>query len=171
MIEILGGNLASLFENAKLNGVCTYKGIPKKEFDITYEVWEVYEKDFKILCDMTEEMFESYCPNGWWRYSKGSIMGFPCNEFTINNHSILAWDGYSREHWEKDCRMCLNPCGGTHEDWEYCYGGREYSTITEYLCEELGASTEKNVCALLTDLAKYNNMKMSELMRKYEGKE
>ena len=169
MVEILGNSLSSLFKNTKLNGVCTYKGIPKKEFDITYEVWEVSDEVFKTMCDMTDEEFEKYCPDGWWRHTTGSIMGIPYSEFIVNQHKILAWDGYSRQDWENDCRRCLNPCSGTYDYWEECYGGREYSTITEYLCEEIGASTEKNVCALTIDLAKYNNMKLSELFRKYEG--
>ena len=170
MVEILGYNLKSLFENTKLNGICTYKGVPQKEYDITYEVWEVSDEDFDIMCNMTEERFEAYCPDGWWRQSTGSIMGVPCDKFIINNDKIFAWDGYSRQNWEHDCQKCSHPCSGTYKDWEECYSSRKYSTITEYLCEELGASTEKNVCALLTDLAKYNKMKMSELMRKYEGK-
>lgn len=38
-----------------------------------------------------------------------------------------------------------------------------------YLCDEIGASTEKNVCACTVDLAQQNNMTLSELFKKYLG--
>ena len=39
----------------------------------------------------------------------------------------------------------------------------------EYFCDELGASTGKNVCALATDLAKYNEMSIAKLFMIYGG--
>ena len=45
----------------------------------------------------------------------------------------------------------------------------EYKDLLEYFCEELGASTEKNVCALAVDLAKYNGLTLSELFKIYGG--
>lgn len=47
----------------------------------------------------------------------------------------------------------------------------EYSTLSENLCDCLGVSLPKNVCALATDLALYNDMKMSELFDTYEKDE
>ena len=46
---------------------------------------------------------------------------------------------------------------------------KEFQNLTEYLCDCVGASTEKNVCACAVDLAKYNGMTMAELFAKYEG--
>ena len=45
----------------------------------------------------------------------------------------------------------------------------ECDNLLSYLCDEVGASTFKNVCALTIDLAKYNNMKLSELFEIYQG--
>ena len=42
-----------------------------------------------------------------------------------------------------------------------------YSNLSEYLCECVGVSLPKNVCACAMDLAKYNNMSMAELFEKY----
>lgn len=44
-----------------------------------------------------------------------------------------------------------------------------FESLTEYLCYFIGASMPKNVVACVVDLAKFNNMKVSELMKKYEG--
>ena len=44
-----------------------------------------------------------------------------------------------------------------------------YTNLTEYLCECVGASTGKNVCACAMDLAKYNDMTMAKLFEKYGG--
>lgn len=150
MVEILGNNLKSLFENTKLNGVCTYKGIPKREYDITYEVWEISEEDFEIMCNMTEERFESYCPEGWWRHSEGSIFSTPYETNIVNGHKLISWSkGFF------NCEETRKP--------------KRYESLSDYLCNCIGASLPKNVCALSIDLAKYNNMKLSELFRKYEG--
>lgn len=46
---------------------------------------------------------------------------------------------------------------------------REYDYLTEYMCDEIGASMEKNVCALAVDLARINNITMGELFTKYQG--
>lgn len=45
----------------------------------------------------------------------------------------------------------------------------KYVNLSEYLCDCIGASTGKNVCACVTDLAKYNDMTIAELFDKYEG--
>ena len=44
-----------------------------------------------------------------------------------------------------------------------------YDTLTEYMCNEIGASTEKNVCALAVDLARANGLTMARLFEIYEG--
>lgn len=49
---------------------------------------------------------------------------------------------------------------------KYCR--TRYESLLEYLCENIGASQPRNVCALAVDLAKYNNMTMGELFTKYE---
>ena len=45
----------------------------------------------------------------------------------------------------------------------------EYETLLTYMAEELGASVERNVCALAVDLARANGMTMAKLFDIYEG--
>lgn len=49
------------------------------------------------------------------------------------------------------------------------YGNFQYAKLTDYLSYELGVSQPRNVCACCMDLAKYNNMTMTELFKKYES--
>ena len=46
------------------------------------------------------------------------------------------------------------------------YKTTRYTNLSEYLCDCIGASTGKNVCACCVDLAKYNDMTMAELFEK-----
>ena len=150
MKEILGNNLKQFFNNNFLNNdtiiKLTYKGD-------RYEVWEVSDTAFNVMCDMTEEEF--LCSAGedaWWRSSDGSNLGIPDTKVYINGHEILGWAG---EPWEDE-----------DEDDEFeIYA----SNLSNYLCDVVGASQPRNVCALAIDLAKYNNMTMAELFTKCEG--
>ena len=166
MKEILAVNLQSLFDNISLKGTKTYSGE-------LYEVWEVSDDTFELMCNMSDEEFEKLCPEGMWRSATGSNMGTPDVEYKINGNLIYAWDGYSRSDYESECQECSDrksgACEGTENDFSECFGAREYSGLLEYLCEEIGASQPANVCALAVDLAKYNNMTMGELFTKYEG--
>lgn len=166
MQEILAENLQPLFDNTSLTGKKTYSGE-------LYEVWEVSDEDFKLMCEIDEEEFERLCPEGMWRSAIGSNMGRPDVEYKFKDKTILAWDGNSRSDYGAECKECPDrksgTCDGTEDDFNECFGAREYSGLLEYLCNELGASQPKNVCALAVDLAKYNNMTMGELFTKYEG--
>jgi hypothetical protein len=166
MKEILAENLQTLFNNSELRGKCTYHG---KE----YEVWEVSDEDFETMCNMSDEEFEKLCPDGMWRYAKGSNMEIPDTEYKINGLKIIAWDGEHRKcFYEDNCKDCgdrLNQmCEGAESDIEICHGKREYNTLLDYFHEEISVGQPRNVCALAVDLAKYNNMTLSELFGKYE---
>lgn len=92
----------------------------------------------------------------------------------MHGEKILAWDGYKRTEYEVDCtNHCIDRqhglCKGKEDDFEACFGKREYPDIITYLCDEIGASTEKNVCACTVDLARQNNMTLSQLLKKYLG--
>jgi len=152
MKEILGGNLKRFFDtvDSKCNNAdITYAGD-------RYEVWEVSDELFKQMCDMTEEKFVELAGEyAWWRSAEGSILDIPCVTMLVNGHVLKCWgkerdyDGYS----------------------DYCGFGCEskYESLSDYLCNCVGASQPKNVCACAMDLAKYNSMSMGELFRKYEG--
>lgn len=143
MVEILGNDLKPLFDKTNLTGTCTYKG--KR-----YEVWEMSDKAFEIMCDMTEEEFNRHCSDGWWRYSEGSNLFIPGTTVYINGKELLGW-GYE-------------PWGDEDDDYEI-----HKSNLSDYLCDVVGASKPINVCACAKDLAKYNNMTMAELFKMYEN--
>ena len=141
MIEILGDNLKKFFDAIDSE---------MKNADITYageryEVWKVSDELHKKMCDMSEEEFvELAGEDAWWRSSTGSVLGVPDTEFKVNGEYLLGWNRWEREQ-------------------------KNYSNLSEYLCDGVGASQPNNVCACAMDLAKYNNMSMGELFKKYEG--
>lgn len=173
MKEVMGENLLPFFRRVGI--------YPPKKFtgDIGYwpniEVWHLTDSQFKLIKDMTDEEFDNMTEDGcWWRAAEGSIMGFPNTEFTINNHKILAWaddrtiDDLVRKY-ENDLSVEEKSEYKDVDDYISTWYSFEYKDILEYYCEALGASTEKNVCALSVDLAKYNNITMAELFYKYGG--
>lgn len=145
MKEILGNNLERFFNN-KIDGNRTYKGN-------RYEVWEVSNEVFDAMCDMPEERFiELAGEDAWRRSAEGSNLGTPDTKVYINGHEMLGWAG---EPWDDE-----------DEDDEFeIYA----SNLSNYLCDVVGASQPRNVCALAVDLAKYNGVTMGELFTKYEG--
>lgn len=146
MVEILGSNLKRFFDivdNPPKDAEITYAG---NSSGINYEVWEVSDELFKVMCSLSENEFTSLAgEDAWWRSSKGSVLGYPDSEFVVNGKTLRCWD-----------------MGRTGRD--------EFTCLTEYLCDNVGASLPKNVCACAVDLAKYNDMKMSELFEVYERK-
>ena len=146
MKEILGDNLKRFFD--AVDSKCT-------DADITYagnryEVWEVSDELFDKMCDMSEEEFvELAGEDAWFRQSEGSIFGSPDTMVYINGQEMLGW---------------TKPWADEVEDWEL-----HRESLSDYLCNCVGASQPKNVCACATDLARYNGMSMGELFQKYEG--
>lgn len=144
MVEILGNNLKQFFDTIDS---------PPNDAEITYagdryEVWEVSDELFKRMGDMSEEEFIDLAgEDAWWRSSNGSVLGFPDTEFDINGNDLTAWDSPIYESKK----------------------GNKYEKLSEYLCECIGVSQPRNVCACAMDLAKYNDMTMGELFEKYEG--
>lgn len=145
MKEILANNMKQFFDN-EFDGKCTYKGD-------RYEIWEVSNEVFNAMCDMTEERFEELAgEDAWWRSADGSNLCIPDTKVHINGRELLGWAG---EPWENE-----------DEDDEFeIY----VKNLSDYLCDVIGASQPRNVCALAVDLAKYNNMTMGELFTKCES--
>jgi hypothetical protein len=153
MREILGKDLDLAIMELGIGATKTYQGED-------YDVWEMSEDEFQKLTVIPEEDWKD--EYGFWRSAEGSNIGNEMSNFKINNQIILAWDG--------DCRIeALNEVNGNEKDVDYCYRDREYRTLLEYFCDEIGASQPRNVCALAVDLAKINGITMSELFVKYEG--
>lgn len=117
MQEILAHNLQLLFDNTSLIGKKTYSGE-------LYEVWEVSDGDFEKMCIISDEEFEILCPEGMWRSSTGSIMGYPTECFTVNKKKLKCWDTREELYGKK-------------------YRRTKYESLLEYLCENIGASLSR----------------------------
>lgn len=169
MKEILGGNLKRFFDAIAPN---------YNDADITYagemyEVWKVSDELFEKMNNMSEEEFvELAGDDAFWRYSDGSVLGVTDAIYIVKEEELHAWDGCRRKEILR-CKFCEEKehigCKMTENDMLDCYGERKYTSLLEYLYDEVGASQPKNVCALAMDLAKANNMSIGELFRKYEG--
>lgn len=154
MIEILGGNLDVAFNELNIDAIKTYEG--NTHLDGITQVWELTQEDFEKLCNIGENDWNDDW--GWWRSAVGSNMCNPLSTFKIKGQEIAAWDGDNRIEDDK----------AEDEDDRYLFE-REYHNLLEYMCEEIGASQPRNVCALAVDLANINNIKVSNLFKKYQG--
>lgn len=149
-MEILGADLDLAFQELGIHAYKTYEAKELwREYQEKYQVWELTNEDHQKICDIDEKDWKDEW--GWWRSADGSNLGAVSRRYDIHGHYIKAWDGMAREG---------------ERDW---YQDRKYSHLTQYFCDEIGASTEKNVCALATDLAFQNGITMAELFRKYQG--
>lgn len=170
MIEILAGDgIEYAFDELNISARKTYQG--KEDAIPYYEVWELSEEDFEKLSAVTEEEWQD--DYGWYRCAEGSIMGPTNTTFTINKREILAWDGTRRldllDQWRGENESTKMIFYHSFKEYERYFMPRKYRKLTEYLFNELGASTERNVCALTVDLAKANNITLAELFKIYEG--
>ena len=163
MKEILGGSLMPFMINIT----------NRKEYDRhqrtyngkTYEVWEVDDELFEDMNNMSEEEFvELAGEDAWWRSAEGSILGSPNSTAFVNGHEIFAWiDEEKHNAWCEDCGCDIE------EECNKCkIEERTFKSLSEYLCDEMGCSQPKNVCALSVDLARYNKMTLGELFSKLE---
>ena len=100
-------------------------------------------------------------------------MGTPFDFFTVNDKEMIAWSGYKREdlilEWAdmsfEDKAKYNHSIKKYEEDVYPCV----YDNLLTYMAEEVGASVERNVCALAVDLARANGMTMAKLFETYEG--
>lgn len=150
-MEILAGNLDGFIERSGINAVKAHE-----TKDNRYQVWEIEEKEFEKLCQTKDD---DYKDNEWWRSAQGSNMGSVYRRFKINSHYIYAWDGATREEMEEENKNL--------PVYDRLSTPREYAGLSEYLCDEIGASQPRNVCALCIDLAIHNQISMAELFRKF----
>lgn len=144
MVEILGCNLKRFFDtvdNPPKDAEITYAGNNNRT---NYEVWEVSDELFKTICSLSEGEITSLAgDDALWCVSKGNILEYPDSEFTVNGKGLICWNG-----------MCSR---------------NEYTCLTEYLCDSVGALSLASVCSHAVELAKYNDLKLSELFSIYEG--
>jgi hypothetical protein len=165
-VEILGGNgLHKAFKELGIKATRTYRSSEKPH----YEVWELSKDDLKKL-DNTFEWKDEW---GWWRYAKGSNMGTPFDFFQVNGKELIAWGGAKREDlildWANETNEEKAAYHYSFKEYEKIMCPYAYDTLLTYMAEELGASVERNVCALAVDLARANGMSMAQLFKTYEG--
>lgn len=158
MKEIIGGKLELAFRELGITALKTYEG--NTNLDDKTQVWELDDTSFEKLCQINDSDWKDEW--GWWRSADGSNVRNPLSRFNINKHYIKAWDGGERLDELKEVN-------GNTSHPDYCYQDRKYKDLLEYFCDEIGASQPRNVCALAVDLARINNIKLSELFSKYQG--
>lgn len=154
LIEVLGNHLEIVMESCGINAIRTYQAKGEKvEFA---QVWEMNQREFARLCAISDKEWDKKFEAAWFRQANGSVLAFVERRYNIHGHYLMAWDGEHRKEEKElpvDDRMELP---------------RKYDSLTEYLSEEIGASQPRNVAALAIDLANQNNIKLSELFKKYQ---
>lgn len=150
MVELLtSGDISKDFNRLGIQIKEVYKG---KRFSIH----ELTKEEFKVLCE--EPDIENTWVDCGWRQGGESNLGKVNSKLIVNNKELKCW----QEHdWDKeDFEM--------EELFEEKYVPT-YSSLLEYLEIEIGCSTFNNICSCVTDLAKQNKMKISELFKLYQG--
>lgn len=151
MPEGLGKNLKEFFD--KVDPL--YKDAEITYANDRYEVWNISDELFERMCHMTEKEFVKLSgrDDAWWRSADGSNLNwYEKGKFTVNNKTMIGWKNKPWQDDDKEYDNCTN-----------------YTDLSEYLCEHIGASLPRNVVACAIDLAKYNNMTLGELFKNYEG--
>ena len=154
MVEIYGLNLEPFFKTICADG--KYKAELEFQQNDKYEglveIWSISQETLDYMSNMTEEEFIKIAGDeSGWRYAEGSNLGTPTEYVMVNGKEMKAWRNDDKYDDDEDCESLY-----------------EFEYLTDYLCNHIGASQPKNVCALCVDLAKANNMTMGELFEKYE---
>lgn len=139
-VEIIGGNgLEMALSDNFINALRTYKG---KE----YEVWELSEVEFEKLKNIKEEdWLDEY---GWYRHG-GAIIS-PTEQVVVNGNKLYGY--------ENESLMAL-----VKEGEEVEYGVQQYKSLKSHISEATGCSNTTNFCALVSQMAKCNKIKISKL--------
>ena len=148
MKEIIGEYVENVLADAGCTANLVYKG--KQGFWYNFSVWEIDDDNYDRLLNYTdntssEDWLNKY-NREWWRYSEGCNLGDICTTVKIRDNIIKGW--YNSE---KQCN-------------------KVFDSILDYFCS-FGASTESNVSALSTDIAKANNISIAELYSMYGEQE
>ncbi|MGN4782526.1 hypothetical protein [Bacillus cereus] len=148
MEEILvQGNITEDLKRLGINAKRTYG-----DENTSYQVYEVSDEDFQKLSDDADnrDADDGHWKNGGWRWDTGSNQPIPTDKAEVNHQELVCWVE-------------------TINDDEETYRNDWYVDLLEYLDVGVGCTAFRNVCAVTKDLAKYNNMSMAELFKKYQG--
>lgn len=159
-IEIIGSGgihtLTKLFESLGVNASKTYQSMYSVIDE--WQVWELTEDQYKLLCSVPEDKLAE--TEGHWMKPYPSVIGSAIKRYNINGYYLLGHDGMLRTEMEK-----VNRTVSKEERWSR---PRKYRTLLEYIRTELNFNSEKDICNAFFELAKQNNMKISELLSKYQ---
>jgi hypothetical protein len=136
------GDCSKEFKRLGINPQYTWSGQWNKDGNIT--VIKITKNEFNILCDENESEIKGVWKDCAWRWFEGCILGKPSIQFIINDKEIMAWDIRKNNKFK-------------------------YDNLLEYLDDQLGALNCDDTCALTMDLARYNNMTLTELFTRYQG--
>ena len=179
MKSIIGNSMLGVLESFSIAAKMTFCGNIGGLLG-KVEVWEMPDSEYETFVrksdEISEENWESRYADSWWRSANGSNQKAPDKQYVINGKPLIAWDNMNRgnDDMREEYDDYLNECDDfgeeqpmSYEAWEEDYYPRKYDNLAQYLCDEMGASNCKNVSALVSDLAKYNNMSIAELLKNY----
>lgn len=140
MKEILAGDgFRKAVKKLKLDAIQTFSSIYNNE----WEVWCVSDESYEEMCAIREEDWKDDW--GWWRRATGTnLEGDKINTFKVNGRAMLGFKTYKNRK-------------------------TNYKNLFSYMCDGIGASTPKNVCAVSVGLAKLNGISLSQLWCEYQG--
>lgn len=118
IFEILAGDeFAHAVDILGINAYLVY-------FGSDYEVWWIADYELDKLIAIPDDDWKPEW--GWWRYADGcNITDWPTKRFIVNGASMLGW--YRESDESPDVSKKAN----------------RYDCLTSYMCNEIGASTEK----------------------------
>lgn len=145
MFEILvWGDITKEFARLGISPRKTYQSTGRRD-DLS--VWELTIEEFATLDRDNDE--EHWLNAGCgWRWSEGSTLGTPEYYPIVNRHRLLGWP----IQFYQDERV-----GGPYDD------------LLGYLENAIRATTERNIAAVSTHLAKANGLPLAQLWQKYQG--
>lgn len=169
--------MKQILGNKKLENAFDELGIFSSEYSLKYRmkksphycIWELTDNAYETLSDFPDDKWKDNW--GWWRYADGSNMGEAKDCGMINGLNIKIWrDDYKRGELLQEWKLerSIEEKREYHNNFEEFYEvwcPNCWDTLLDYFSDEIGCSSETNICALATDLAKQNGMTMAELFR------
>ena len=149
MKQILGNNLTDILRILHIPAELKYKGE-------RFEVWQLYDKDFEVLCGISDEEWgrADRNGNGWFRYGKCIFEGESLYTYTVCGRTMLGY-----------CKYGLSP----YEMNSDAYFSRNYSSFTDWLMEVFQLSSEKNIAVFAISLAEENGLSLADFMRQFQS--
>ena len=139
MIEILCREIEEDFKRLKINSDCMYGSN-----NCVYKVYRLDNLNFYKLCNDDLESRQT----GLWLNVDNYGLGSWNSIANINNTSCFCW--------------LLDEVEDSEEF-------PKFTNVLEYIEKALHVKSDWKVCQILNDLAKLNNMSLSEFLKTYQG--